>query len=100
MSEKTDKQQGASCGEHPGKDWRVVARKSGEVLEWGCQGIFDELCVDHWLHVEQIEERLWVMQVGDARIAVGIKEDGQVIVDVERGFYSEVRGSTSDFKLE
>ena len=100
MSEESQKQQRRRYGEHPGKDWRVVARKDGGVLEWGTQGVFDEICVDHWLHVEQIDERLWVMQVGDARISVNIKEDGQVTVDVERGFYSEVQGSTSEFKLE
>lgn len=89
MSENADEQQRERYGEHPGEDWRVVARKDGEALEWGHQGIFDEICVDHWLHAEQ---------VGDARLRVDIKEDGQVIVDVERGFYSEVRGSTANFK--
>jgi hypothetical protein len=100
MSEESENEQRKRYGRRPGEDWRVAARKDGEVLEWGLQGVFDEICVDHWLHVEQLDERLWVMQVGDARISVDINEAGQVTVNVERGFYSEVRGSTSDFKRQ
>lgn len=39
------------CAEHPGSDWRLQARAGDERLEFGNEGVFDELVVDHWLHL-------------------------------------------------
>ncbi|RKH04584.1 hypothetical protein D7X32_10570 [Corallococcus carmarthensis] len=60
------------------------------------EGVFDELVVDHWLHIEQFGEREWWMRVGDARILVLVQSSGDVRVDVERGFYAPNLGTTTD----
>lgn len=84
----------------PGSDWRLVARVGEEKLEWGNQGTFDELRVDGWLHLEQMDTRDWSMMAGDARLTIHIGEDGVITVDVERGFYGDVVGTTGEFTLE
>ncbi|MCC7540627.1 MAG: hypothetical protein IT379_30710 [Deltaproteobacteria bacterium] len=57
--------------------------------------MFDELVVDDWLHVEWLDERVWWMRLGDARIQVEICDDGIAKVDIVRGFYEPVRGESS-----
>ena len=59
------------------------------------RGTFDELVVDEWLHIEQMDAQTWWLRVGDARLIVAVNE-GQPMVDVERGFYSEPRGTTTN----
>lgn len=59
-------------------------------------GVFDELVVDHWLHIEQLGEREWWMRIGDARILVAVQSSGDVRVDVERGFHAPIHGTTTD----
>lgn len=84
--------------EIPGRNWRLTHREDGRKLEHVGTGTFDELTVDGWLHIEQLEERVWWMRVGDARLTFSIEADGQASVDVQRGFYGEVRGKTSEHK--
>lgn len=82
------------CARNPGSEWRVQARDGDRKIALSNEGIFDELVVDHWLHVEQLDERIWWMRVGDARLQVSIAKDGAVTVDVQRGFYDDVLGRT------
>ncbi len=49
--------------------------------------VLDELCIDNWFHIEQMDHNAWWMQVGDACINVIIKEDGTTDVSVERDVY-------------
>ena len=105
MANDSDHEQGNSGGTEPtggtpGQDWHLVARKSQKRLEWGREGTFDELRVDGWLHIEQMDYRNWYMMVGDARIAVRVGKDGRVTVDIERGFYGEILGTTGEAKIE
>jgi hypothetical protein len=79
----------------PGREWRLLAHRESGEFEVRNQGVFDELTVDHWLHIEQLGEREWWMRVGDARLLVTVSSEGAVRVDVERGFYSAVSGITS-----
>lgn len=78
-----------------GGAWRVTEREGAEKIEHVGRWTFDELTVEPWLHVEQLEERVWWMRVGDARVSISLDPDGQVTVDMQRGFYGEVRGTTS-----
>ncbi|NVJ09682.1 hypothetical protein HUW63_31220 [Myxococcus sp. AM001] len=82
------------CAELPGREWRLLAHDGGAEIEMRDRGIFDELTVDHWLHVEQLDVREWWLRVGDARLLVSVESGGAVRVDVERGFYSQALGET------
>lgn len=82
------------CANSPGSEWHVQSRDGDRVIALGNEGVFDELVVDHWLHLEQLDERTWWMRVGDARLQVSIAKDGAVTLDVQRGFYEEVLGRT------
>ena len=58
------------------------------------QGCLDELVIDDWLHIEQMDTRVWWMQIGDARIHVRVSVRGAPIVTIERGEYGPVNGET------
>jgi len=77
----------------PGARWRVLAHAGTERIELEDRGVFDELVVDDWLHLEAMDVNVWWMRVGDARVMVTITPDGPV-VDVERGFHGPLKGST------
>ncbi len=38
---------------------------------------FDELVVDHWLHVEQMSATLWAMDIGGVMVSVTVSRDGR-----------------------
>lgn len=75
--------------------WRVLGHKRkpswspgiDERFEPRDQVEFDELVVGDWLHIEQLDSRVWWMRVGDARIDVTIPAEGPVEVRVMRGEY-------------
>jgi hypothetical protein len=75
-----------------GAIWRLLAHRENGDLELENEGLFDELTLEHWFHIEQMDEDLWWMRVGDARITVAVGPDGQPSVAVERGFYDDARG--------
>jgi len=77
-----------------GRKWRVLAHTPDKSIEVEDEGVFDELVVDDWLHVEQMDDDVWCLRVGDARLMVTLDPNGHASVDVERGFYAEPRGST------
>jgi hypothetical protein len=82
----------------PGGSWRVLARgDNGEPIEPLTSGTFDELVVDHWLHIEQMDTRVWWLRVGDARLMATIEADGRVVVDVLRGFYEVTSGTSGEW---
>lgn len=76
--------------------WRLVEREGGNKIEHVGTAVFDELVVGGWLHIEQLEVGVCWMRVGDARLTVSLEPDGGATVDVQRGFYGEVRGETSE----
>jgi hypothetical protein len=84
----------SSQKEGPGSRWRILAHATGQKFEAENQGVVDELVVDDWLHLEQMAEREWCLRLGDARIWIDIDEDGRPRVDIERGAFAEVRGTT------
>ncbi|MFP2899320.1 hypothetical protein [Corallococcus sp. 4LFB] len=62
------------------------------------QGALKELVVGDWLHVEQVEDEVWWMRVGDMRVTVKTPRNGLPEVDVERGFYDMVQGDTKSIE--
>jgi len=49
----------------PGAEWRVLAFNRGEKVELQNQGIFDEVVVDDWLHVEQMDVDCYWVRLGE-----------------------------------
>lgn len=41
------------------------------------RGVFDELVVDDWLHIEQMDERSYWMRIGRDRVYVTFDADGR-----------------------
>jgi len=78
----------------PGSRWRVLAHAHERAVELENEGVIDEVVIDDWMHLEQMNERQWWMRLGDARVWINVEVDGTVRVDVERGCYDEVRGAT------
>jgi hypothetical protein len=60
----------------PGARWRVLAKDGGREIELENQGIFDELVIDDWLHLEQMDDNSWRARIGDASIQVVIHPSG------------------------
>lgn len=78
-----------------GRSWRILVKKEGAPdAEISNEGVFDELVLDRWLHLEWMEGERWWIRIGDARVLVDAAVSDGVIVDVERGFYDEIRGRT------
>jgi hypothetical protein len=66
------------CAQNPGRRWRVRAYEGSSVFEMENKGTFDELVVDHWLHVEQMDERVWLVRAGTRGFVVTVNVDGSV----------------------
>jgi len=79
----------------PGKKWALQAISPNATFNVGNEGIFDELVVDDWLHIEQMEERCWWMRIGDADLMIHIEEDGRPCVNIQRGVHGKRYGATS-----
>lgn len=77
-----------------GACWRVLARRGSEAVELENEGVLDEVVIDDWLHLEQMDTRQWWMRLGDARIVITIGPTGKACVDIERGSYEDVSGET------
>lgn len=73
---------------------RCQGRRDDALYRHAGEGEFDELVVGQWLHIEWLDEHVWWMRVGDVRLTASVQPDGKVVVDVERGCYAAVRGST------
>ena len=68
----------------PGSRWRFGA---GELKETN-RGVFDELLVDDWLHIENLDRNVWWLRLGDARIFIQVSEDGSAnALSIQRGEY-------------
>lgn len=80
--------------DRPGGKWRLLAHDQGDAIEVENRGIFDELVVDEWLHIENLDTNAWWLRVGDARVIVTITPGAPPTVDIERGFYEATNGTT------
>ena len=66
------------CARTPGRRRRLRAYEGEATFEEENRGTFDELAVDHWLHVEEMDERLWLVRIGDRGFLTTVNEDGSV----------------------
>ncbi len=67
----------------PGAQWLVRYGDKGEQVSE--TGIFDELVVDDWLHIEQMTDRCWHVRLGDACASVRIDRKGKARVTMFEG---------------
>ena len=68
----------------PGSTWRFLAwTKSGDPIERQSKGgeTFDELVVDDWLHIEQMDRDTWWMRIGDDLV---VRVKNGAVVSIER----------------
>lgn len=80
-----------------GWKWRFLSHHigdSGPEISMRNQGRFDELVVDNWLHIEQMNDRDWWMRVGDAWIWIHVPSRGDARVTIRRGEYGQMSGET------
>jgi hypothetical protein len=67
-----------------GHSWRFLAWVDDDELALDSRdhpgAVFDELVVDDWLHVEQMDRELWWMRIGD--LVVWVRSGA--VVSVER----------------
>jgi hypothetical protein len=62
-----------------GACWRVLAIDGATrtpVVEAQNQGLFDELVLERTLHLEQMDDHTWWLQLGEAHVWITIGEDG------------------------
>lgn len=89
----------------PGSHWRVLVHGApGPVLDVGHDAYkqpteFDEVVVDEWLHLEQLDSRLWSLRLGPLLISIHVGERGQadeVTVDCDEDGWSHDDVGMSD----
>ncbi|WP_437966771.1 hypothetical protein WMF04_45595 [Sorangium sp. So ce260] len=78
-----------------GSMWRVLAYRGAERVEVEGEGVFDELVVDDWIHLEQMDDDVWWLRIGDARVTITVALGQQPTVDVCRSFYAPQKGTSS-----
>lgn len=86
-AEKQDDSHESRGDPPPGSTWRIGAQRGDERFEVENEGVLDEVVIDRWLHLEQMDENEWWMRVGDARIWIRIDAGGDAHIDVERNAY-------------
>ena len=64
----------------PGYRWRVLAHLPTHPVRVENAGCFDELVVDDWLHVEQMDTREWWAKIGPHTFGISISRTGDVRV--------------------
>lgn len=73
----------------PGSRWRILAKDGEREVTAQNEVVFDELVVDGWLHLEQMNENTWWMRVGDARLDIKVGPAGRAEVSIERDAYEQ-----------
>ena len=74
------KRREAAMAKRPGRSWRVLVQSSTD--HWDAHSedhpglVFDELVVDHWIHLEQMSTRIWYLGIGDHQLSIYVPRDG------------------------
>jgi hypothetical protein len=82
----------------PGYTWRILAHHKSDTGRKGAYNgervelksgdfplshvEFDELVIDHWFHLEQMDERVWWMDVAGMSITVTIDGNGRPTISM------------------
>ena len=64
----------------PGSRWRVLAHHNGEAVRLENAGVFDELVVSPWLHLEKMSRDLWWLRLGEHGFDITVDADGKAEV--------------------
>lgn len=78
----------------PGSRWRLSAYQKGgrERVNLENAGVFDELVVDDWFHMEQMDTRAWWLRLGQSSVFVHIGTDGKLKISRQDGpIFNDVR---------
>lgn len=70
----------------PGKRWRLSAEPgNGRTARYEAHnvGLFDELVVDHWFHMEKMASHRWWMRLGQRTFWIEIERTGEVKISEE-----------------
>lgn len=67
--------------------WRVRVREGESVKTLEGSGLFDELWVGHWLHLEWMDRRGWWMRTDDLRWTIRVGGRRTTRVEIERDQY-------------
>lgn len=72
----------------PGAKWRILSKDSNghTAHEMKNVGILDELVIDNWFHIEQMDDNTWWMRIGDGGdgthvLWIKIDESGQYNIE-------------------
>ena len=68
--------------------WRLLAVEETGPVQLENRGSLDELVLEEWLHLEQMDDHQWWMRLGDARVLAERDEHGVMQVSIERDFYA------------
>lgn len=79
------RRKGSPTPPRSGTRWRIGFDEDGQRLTLENRGEFDELVLDDWLHVEQMDRGVWWLQLGGASFNVSVARDGRVTVMLQDG---------------
>lgn len=74
--------------EAPGSYWRLTTKSKSknslglEIESLGNKGIFDELVIDQWFHIEQMDDRSWWGRIGPLDLWITIDDNNDPIVHI------------------
>ena len=67
----------------PGFRWRVLVQEDGA---------FDELVIDRWLHLEQMNDRNWFLSLGPLYVSIQLNADDTCDVLIDGRQFAHVGG--------
>ena len=82
----------------PGFDWRSAAYSDDRPNDGHPHAgdvVFDELVIDDWLHIEQMDTRAWWMNLGGYHIWIRVPKHGPVEVSHDGKTFAQL-GMRSD----
>jgi hypothetical protein len=71
----------------PGTHWKVLAQDSEGAFKATSEmydRTFDELVLDRWLHLEQMDTNYYWMQLGPLHLNIALKPNGDVDIGISR----------------
>ncbi len=76
-----------------GSDWEFARGHGAQKTYALGEAPLTALRLEHWLNLKPMDEGLWWLRIGDARLMVQVG-DKRVVLDIIRGFYEPVTGTT------
>jgi hypothetical protein len=67
----------------PGTRWRMRCYDGESAVEMKDHGILDEVVVDDWFHLEQMDYQEWHLGLGNISIWIRIDKDGKPNIEIQ-----------------